>query len=183
MIRDYLVEATMLRDAALAELRQHPAFQAFTVLDNAVVSLGGSRSGFNGAATESASVISVLAERARNRAEIFVKGAKPLSQGDAAEQVLRELDIPVRLSELLAAVEDKGVKVSGADPAANFRSTISRDDRFYSLKHDGQYLWWLTGVTLPRAWIEATEYGLLAEPVASLPFSSLEGGEPIAPTT
>lgn len=188
MPRNYLEEVIALRAEALRELRQSPAFDAFTALDNAAVSLGAERAALDSRAFEGNSIGAILVERARNHAELrkeMLAGRppKPMSQGDAAESVLREANAPLRLAELLAGVEESGVVLGGVDKTANFRSNLSRDDRFYSLKFGDKYLWWLTGVELPKAWVEATGYDLVTEPVASLPFSSPEGGEPIAPTT
>jgi len=187
MARDYLEEVIALRGEALRELRQSPAFDAFTALDNAAVSLGADRASLDGRAFEANSIGAVLVERARNHTELqkeILSGKPPkaLSQGDAAEIVLRSTNTPLRLGELLAGVEEHGVPLTG-DKVSNFRSNMSRDKRFYSLKFDGQYLWWFTGVELPKAWVEATSYDRVVEPAASLLFPSQEGGEPIAAAT
>ncbi|GGE12621.1 hypothetical protein GCM10011529_18760 [Polymorphobacter glacialis] len=182
----YLEDVIALRADALRELRESPAFDAFVALDAAAVSLGAERATLDGRAFQANSLGAVLVERARNRSELQKeilsgKPPKPLSQGDAAEIVLRTTDMPLRLGDLLAGVEEQGLVLTG-DKVANFRSNISRDRRFYSLKFDGQYLWWFAGVELPKAWVEATGYDLVIEPVASLPFSNQEGGGPVATT-
>jgi hypothetical protein len=184
--RNFLEEVIALRTDALRELRQSPAFDAFTALDNAAVSLGADRATLDGRAFVANPIGALMVERVRNRLDLqrdVLNGKPPksLSQGDAAEEVLRLVNTPLRLTDLLVGIEEKGVVVTG-DRIANFRSSLSRDTRFYSLKFDNQYLWWLNGVPLAQAWVEATGYDLVVSP-AELSFHSSEGGDGDATTT
>ncbi len=71
----------------------------------------------------------------------------------------------------------EGGVVGGADPVANFRSNLSRDQRFQSIMRNNMYFWWFTGEDTPPGWAyEAAATDLLSSATASSDHSGQEGG-------
>src|SRR2546428_585985 len=69
-----------------------------------------------------------------------------LSQADAAyyllNKVLRE---PVNIAGLVHALRAHGIKVGGANPNINLSSTLSKDERFRSVRYRERSCWWVNG--------------------------------------
>lgn len=169
---DTVLQKTIaLRAEVWGDLVKSPAFQSFKALDAAVAAMGGKRILSNESHPVTEPVqgnvsVNPPVRRRRN------------SQGDAAEQVLRNSNIPQPIRILLDAVLSMGVEVRGGDPLANFRSTLSRDPRFKSIMHNGGYFWWLADVALPEGWDEAEADDLVARLASASGsiHSSQEGG-------
>jgi len=53
---------------------------------------------------------------------------------DSAFSILQELHQPMHYKDIATALRDRGVHISGIDPAATLLSRISRDDRFKRVK-------------------------------------------------
>jgi hypothetical protein len=183
---DFIAAASDLRDKAWAELSASTAFIAFRAADNMVVEMGGesamprfperSREPSDGSAFVGAvigrQVESVTSARTRTRAT-----SKP-TQPDTAEVVLKELG-PMKMQDVMDFAVEKGATAGGANPLMNFRSALSKDPRFYSFKHKGEFLWWLHDVDLPEGFNEAA--GDLLNGAASSD-SNQEGGDGDAAT-
>ncbi|MFN5129405.1 MAG: hypothetical protein ACK519_05075 [Sphingomonadaceae bacterium] len=104
------------------------------------------------------------------------RATKRVTQVDVAAHVLHQAGEPLTVNEWLKRCLRQGIGVKGEDPLPNFRSTVSRSDRFYNFTHEGTYYWWLKGVALPDKWKKATERDLLSQPVAFNP-EGQKGGE------
>lgn len=76
---------------------------------------------------------------------------KKLSQADAAEIALKKARKPLTTAEIVAAIQDEGAHVGGADPLVNVSSTLSKDDRFISQRWGSVSVWWLVGEPLPQS--------------------------------
>jgi hypothetical protein len=165
-----------LRKEAFVALQQCPEFRAYKALDDAVVAMGGDRQLTAPREVTFNSVIAEIVADARQRR---------MSQADGAEVVLREQGRPMPSVDLMPAVGSKGVTVStGPNALINFGSTMSRDKRFYSFRHEGVYYWWLRGVPLPSPFKnEAPDLPLQVGSDASSSNSSQEGGDANAATT
>lgn len=168
---DFSAEANDMRARAWAEIVASPAFRAFRAADNMVVELGG---------------VSIMPKLSTdvNRVEVAPKanpkprvrgidGKPRLTQAEVGVAVLKALG-PMDIATLTDMSKDYGAVVGGANPIANFRSTLSKDNRFYSFRHNGDHLWWLSDVPLPEGWDEAAD-DLLRNAASS--FSSQEGGD------
>lgn len=77
------------------------------------------------------------------------------SQADAAEIALTLRGQPLNLVRLFEAAQELGAEIGGSDPLATFRSSLSKDSRFTSLRTNAGYFWWLSGRPAPRKWSEA----------------------------
>lgn len=160
----WLDKARDLREQAFEALQRSPAYIAFKAFDDAVVSMGGTPllgSGHHVEPVRSATtrVFEALVKRAAD-------GGK-LSHGDAAEIVLRQRNEPLPIGRLMEFVTEKGIEIGGNDPVNNFRSTLSKDNRFESRKRGNMYFWWLTNEPLPPQWNEAASPDLLSAPADS----------------
>lgn len=144
MEQSFLAKARELRAIAWDAVTVSEEFRAFKAFDDAVVSLGG-----NPLYEIGAGPIRDQAKRIVDAAAKRLADGKKLSQGDAAEVVLRMTGLPMNIAELMEAAVEKGAEVRGSDPLSNFRSTISKDDRFYSVKAGSHYYWWLKDKPLP----------------------------------
>ena len=176
MTSSILHETQALRDKAWDALTASPAFAPFKALDDAVVSMGGRSKVPRDPSLDlkpPPGAAHVVRQRSRNR-------SRP-SQGDVAFSCLREAAIPLHIQELMEKVIARGIEISGANPLANFRSTLSRDSRFKSIMKDGGYFWWLASSPVPRSWKEAEGPDLLDQPSASNS-NNQEGGDTHAAT-
>jgi hypothetical protein len=159
-----------LRDDAWEVLRRSKPFHEFKTLEDAVAALGGVRKlGLPVQLVPAASGISV-----RSAGAVISVGPKRVSHGDVAQRVLFDAGTPLSIYKLMDESIRNGAVIHGEKPLNNFRSSLSRDDRFVSVMKDGNYFWWLTAQPLPKHWNEATEG---KDPTAaSLPFLHQEGG-------
>lgn len=165
-----LQKTIALRAEVWRELVNSSLFQSFKALDEAVSAMGGKR------VLLAESVAQSDSQRSSAGNEMPAPRRRA-SQGDAAEAVLREAKEPMTIRPLLDAVTARGVEVRGEDPLANFRSTLSRDDRFKSIMRNGGYYWWFADADMPESWKEA-ETDDFAGLLVSAPIStSQEGGD------
>jgi hypothetical protein len=168
----YIDKAKELRDQAWREVQTSPSFLAFKALDDAVAAMGGDRLIARPVPRENGPRPSVntFARVKREHAP------KRLSQADAGEVVLRERGEPLPVGRLMEAAIAKGAAASGKNPLANYRSALSKDDRFYSLTRNNMYFWWLKDVPLPNNWKEAPDHDLLTQSGASVVGNSNQKG-------
>lgn len=161
---EWLDRARQLRAEAWDAVQASSAYVAFKRFDDLVVDMGGTSliSENDAAASWKSTTLRAVDAAARRLSD-----QKKLSQGDAAEIVLRQVREPLPVARLLEAVVKRGVAIGGADPLSNFRSSISKDDRFYALRKGSLYFWWLKGQQVPPAW---------QEPSSSTEFDDLLGG-------
>jgi len=78
-----------------------------------------------------------------------VSEGRKVPHGDAAEIALTEIGHPLVMPKLLEKAIEYGAEIGGTDPLNNFRSSISKDDRFYSVKRGNIHYWWLKSLPLP----------------------------------
>lgn len=146
---EWLDRARQLRAEAWDAVQASSAYVAFKRFDDLVVDMGGtSLINENDAAASWKSTALRAVEAAARR----LSDQKKLSQGDAAEIVLRQVREPLPIARLLEGVVKRGVMIGGADPLSNFRSAISKDDRFYALRAGNMFFWWLRGEQVPPTW-------------------------------
>jgi hypothetical protein len=176
MTDSILKDTQALRDKAWAAVTSSPAYASFKALDVAVVQMGGQSMLSADSPIATASAVN---PPLRRRLKIHSR-TRP-SQGDVALSCLRQSGVPVNIRDLMQQVIERGVEINGADPLANFRSTLSRDDRFKSIMKDGGYFWWMVDSPVPRSWKEAESPDLLDQPSASNS-TSQEGGDADAAT-
>lgn len=174
----WLDKTRELRDAAWEALMSSSDFLAFKALDDTVVRLGGAPRD----TSEDRTIGSMLKGVVNAAAQRASEGRKP-SQADAAELGLRQANEPLPIGRFYQAAVEKGAGIGGADPIANFRSTVSRDERFVPLRRGNMHFWWLAGEPLPPTWNEPADSDLLNQPAGSSVSSNQEGGEGYAPAT
>ena len=176
---DFVNLTAALRDQAWEALQTSTEYNAFKALDDAVVRLGGTSIVAEPAATPINKVIARVLDEAQQKAATQRK----ITQADVAENVLRQKGVPMPTEQFMEAAIKAGAGVGGNNPINNFRSVLSRDNRFESIMREGLYFWWLKDTALPSGWNEATGPDLLDGPVASSVHSSQEGGESHEATT
>lgn len=170
---DSVLDATSaLRDKAWAEVKASPSFVSFKALDIAVGAMGGSQI----LAASDALPSTVQKPDVLPRKKLVARKRTRPSQGDTAEACLKRAGEPLPIRNLMEKVIGYGVQISGEDPLANFRSTLSRDNRFKSIMREGAYYWWLTSSPVPINWKEAEGLDFQVEPSAS-DSSSQNGGD------
>jgi hypothetical protein len=183
-------KAKAIRSEALAAWIASPDFAAFKASDDFVVALGG-ESVMPAGLQDSPKVNGLDSPRMREigaaaarRLEIHIASKQQrITQADAAEAALRDKGEPLPVGRFMEAAEAKGASFAGKNPLANFRSAVSKDERFYSFARNNMYFWWFKGEPLPLGWNETADPDLLAESAASSVLSSQEGGDAHAATT
>jgi hypothetical protein len=184
-VMDYIATAIEMRQKAWAEIVASSAFRAFRACDNMVVELGGAsvmppittiRPDITPPVPEPTNQSGATTPRIRVRAR---DGTLRPTQAEAAFAVLTELG-PMGTKDVMDFSVEKGAAAGGLDPLMNFRTTLSKDDRFYSFRHNGEHYWWLTGQTLPEGWDEAA-VDLLRDAASSS--DSQKGGDGHGPAT
>ncbi len=168
----------VLRDEAWQGVMESDAFLAFKALDDAYVRMGGS--------SRIAGDPSPLMDLAKQVLRVTTRRMadhRNLSHAEAAEIALDKAGEPLATPQLLSAAKDVGAEIGGNDPLNNFRSTISKNERFYSVKKNGMSYWWVKGKALPPEWNDSAGPSLLDEPAEPSESSSQEGGDGDAPAT
>lgn len=167
-----------LRQEARVALEATPEFREFMAIDTAIAALGGETSGSSPLSTP----LAAQSDRKFSAGNSERDNTRRISQGDAAAAVLEERG-PVTAADLLRFVPEKGAIVGGEKPLINLTSTLSKDARFRSIRHDGSYLWWFENRSLPANWNTGAGLDLGEEPApVSAPFSE-KGGDGNAPAT
>lgn len=149
MESEWLAKARGLRADAWDAVCATPDYIAFKNFDALVVQMGGASVLGD---LDAASNWKSAAQRALDGVARRVSEGKRPSQGDAAEMALRQQREPMSIGRLIEAAMAKGAEIGGSDPLANFRSAMSKDARFYTIRRDTGFHWWLTGEPLPAAW-------------------------------
>lgn len=167
-----------LRDDAWQIVMDSEAFIAFKALDDAYVRMGGASRIADDPSPLAGLVRSAVSMAAKRMAE-----NRRLSHAESAEIALRRAGVPMTTPDLMAAAKEAGADIGGADPLNNFRSSVSREGKFKSVRKDGTSYWWLKAEALPSGWNEPADADLLAEPAGSSVPSSQEGGDGHAPAT
>ena len=170
-------KTVLLREEALEQLAASPMYAAFKALDDAVMRMGGVPK-----LLFEMNEIGVIARQVFERA---AKAPPPENgrrrHGDAAELALRSGREPLTIGRLMEAAAEHGAEIGGNDPLNNFRSTVSKDARFRSLRRNNMYFWWLTDSPTPNSFNELAGPDLLAEPASSP--TDQEGGDEHGPAT
>lgn len=153
MEAEWIDRARQLRAEAWEAVQATSAFVAFKKFDDLVVDMGGTTAlgEVDVAATWKATTQRAVEAVARRLSE-----TKKLSQAEAAEVALMQRREPTPIGLLLEAAIERGAEIRGTDPLANFRSALSKDDRFYVLRRNNMHFWWLKGEPVPPAWHNAS---------------------------
>lgn len=149
MDAEWLDRARQLRAEAWEAVQSSSAYVAYKHFDDLVVEMGGTSTLSEGDASAS---WKTSTQRAVEAAARRLTDQKKPSQGDAAEFVLRQARKPLPIGHLFEAAIERGAAIGGSDPLANFRSAVSKDNRFYTLRRGNGYFWWLRGEPVPAAY-------------------------------
>lgn len=179
MSNEFVEATTALRDKAWESVKSSPAYEYFKAMDAATVAAGGQSLLNNEKALSAAERPLPNPIRHWN----INGGIKKLTQRAAATASLRERGEPMDVFQLLDAVKAKGIVFRGDDPLPSFRSVMSKDDNFTTLRRGGKYYWWFTGEAVPPNWNETGGVDLLAPPPVSSMSSNQEGGGGHDPAT
>lgn len=169
---DITEKTKALRAEAWQALLATPAYRAFKGLDDAVKAMTGESI----APIDLVAIDKLRVVAARNRIVKTMTGIR-ITQGDVAARVLKRNGEPLPIGRWLEKCVEDGVNIKGDDPLPNFRSTVSRDKRFYAMTRNNMYFWWLTGEPLPSGWNDPADPDLLDESAGSSVHSSRKGGE------
>lgn len=153
MNAEWLDRARQLRAEAWEAVQASPAYVAYKHFDDLVVDMGGASTSSEG---DAAASWKTSTQRAVEAVARRLTDQKKPSQGDAAEFVLQQAREPLPIGRLFEAAIERGAAIGGTDPLANFRSAISKDDRFYSLRRNNLFFWWLKSEAVPSGWLEPT---------------------------
>lgn len=174
-----MLEKTIaLRDEAWGNVLKSNDYKAFEALETAAAALGAPKTNrvlFASASNKTVVAFANSVDRPKRR-------TKRITQSQIAERVLKQAGEPLPVGRWLEKCIADGINIKGDDPLPNFRSTVSRDKRFYNFVRNGMYFWWLAGVELPEKRKMAEGLDLLDQPSA-VSFSSQEGGEANATAT
>lgn len=174
-----LLKIVALRDEAWNHVENSEHFKAWKGLNDAVLALD-----VTAANNETITVFETKTSRSMNpkpKPNIKRK-TKRVTQSAVAESVLKSMGEPLPVGRWLEKSIERGINIRGDDPLSNFRSTVSRDKRFYNFVRNGMYFWWLNGVELPEKWKKAEGRDLLDQPSAFVSHNQ-EGGEANATAT
>jgi len=160
-----------LRDEAWLLVLSTPQYREFKALDDALRQMRGDSSA-------PATPRPILP----NRPKALLSG-KRVTNADIADRVLRASDAPLAVEDWMNRTIAEGANIKGENPLANFRSTVSRDQRFTNFRYNGGYYWWPVGVQRPSGWEMATADPDLPLPAVPNVSSSQEGGDGDAPAT
>jgi hypothetical protein len=183
MANDIFKGVLELRAQAWGAVIASPDFAAFKALDDAVVALGGATLIVGNAAAAPRTASPRPHVTVSGRGDGAVAGEfRKISQTNAAAAALKGVGNPLSANFLMEEARSFGAVVGGEKPLVNFTSSLSKDDRFYSFRKEGNYYWWLTNEPLPPGWKEtgSDDFDLL-DPVSDS--SSQEGGDAHAATT
>jgi hypothetical protein len=149
MDAEWLDRARQLRAEAWEAVLATSAFIAFKKFDDLVIDMGGTTALGE---VDVAASWKATTQRAMEAAARRFSDTRKLSQADAAEVALAQRREPTPIGVLLEAAIERGAEIRGADPLSNFRSALSKDDRFYALRRNNMHYWWLKNELLPAAW-------------------------------
>jgi hypothetical protein len=74
---------------------------------------------------------------------------KRVSQLDAAAMALESMGHPMPVELLMEKAVEHGAVVGGAKPAISFGSSLSKSERFKSVRWRGKYAWWFSDRAMP----------------------------------
>jgi hypothetical protein len=76
---------------------------------------------------------------------------KRVSQLDGAAATLERAGHPLPVRSLMQGAVDAGAFIGGDNPLASFSSSLSKSDRFKSVRWKGKYAWWFADRPMPPA--------------------------------
>jgi hypothetical protein len=144
---DLIERAKALRDIAWAEVVETQQYKNFAALKAAVDAMSKTE-----LAAHLRSVPAAPLSRRMAAAAVADSLSRKVSQADAGVAALREAGEPLPIGRFMEAAIAKGAAINGANPLANFRSTVSKDARFRSVMRNGMYFWWFSNEPLPPGW-------------------------------
>jgi len=135
-----ILDLLKARGAIAERLSQNADFRTLQVLDTMIAGLRHE--------------IAEAAEAAETKTTEEGKPKKgPLSDfshADGAFKLLDQFKRAIPVTELVRMMAANGLVVGGKDPPINLSSTLSKDGRFESIRHEGRACWWLKGRALPE---------------------------------
>ena len=166
MASELLERTAALRDEAWEAVKASKPYAVFKALDEATVVAGGVSA--LASPTPPTRVFKVRRKPKPLPATSRSNGSVArISHADAAEEALNEEGAPMTLPDLMAAAKAKGAQIGGENPVNNFRSTLSKDERFRSVQRDDKFFWWFEGKPLPPGKNEPAELALGADAAGS----------------
>jgi len=178
-VSDLLEQTKALRDRALAQLQTLPEYRNWAALKAAVEEMTRVELSEHFKPRR----LSAEPERSSTGTTIDVTNGRRIPQGDAAATALRRGGTPLPGAILMSKAREVGAVIGGEKPVVSFTSTLSKDSRFYSFRHDGMYYWWFKDEPLPLNWkgMGSDDFDDLLDPISQS--SSQEGGDGHGPAT
>ena len=146
-----LQQMRALRQAIEARLLETEDFRAYQALTRAISEMEAARPKQGDVFKQGAPVRNAFAGIVDQRT------AERLSQADAAAAALKQAGQPLHIADLLPLVRQWGATVAGNEPSVNLSSSLSRDNRFRSLRLSGRHFWWLANEAIPPEFGGSTE--------------------------
>lgn len=122
-----------------ARLEATEEYRALKAIDAAISQMGG--------AQISRTMPPLIRHRHRPTAEL---PPRPITQTDAVALVLEETGVMKTTPELVELARARGAIVGGNDPKTSLASSLSRDQRFMTVRIDGKSYWWLSDRPVPE---------------------------------
>ncbi len=127
--------------AAKARLTKNPDYIALAAFEKAraeIVGVGG-----------------LPSERPMTAAPVIYRSAegipKKVSQLAGAAAALEKAGHPLQTRVLMEGAREAGAIIGGDNPMVNFGSSLSKSDKFRSVKWQGEYAWWFTDRDIPSS--------------------------------
>jgi hypothetical protein len=135
-------------DKLIAETRTrleaNPDFVALNALQKARAEIVGVK----GALPTPANTLSLFHVEYADAPHIDVTPRR-VSQLAAAEKVLDRMGHPMPVADLMDGAIKEGAVLAGAKPIVSFASSLSKSDKFKSVRWNGAYAWWFTDRPIP----------------------------------
>jgi hypothetical protein len=130
-----------LIEAARARLAANPDYIALKALEKARAEIMGVR----GALPTIAPLVTII-DSSRDGGTAALKR---ISQLGAAAVVLDKVGHPVPADELMQGAIAEGAEITSTKPLASFGSSLSKSDKFRSVRWHGDYAWWFSDRPVP----------------------------------
>jgi hypothetical protein len=121
-------QLSRLRDELKQRLMRNPDYRALIAIERAIAE---------------------LEEQPAVRAESPKPPKKKLTIIRAATQVLKAQVQPLPVHDLLSFLRAIGVKFNGKHPESSLSVSLSRDNRFRTVRYRGKRCWWLSHRSIP----------------------------------
>ena len=142
-----IIDLLKARESIVTRLQQSVDYRALEKLDATIHEL---RETVSVIASDDAVAVTAEAETESNtvpEADAKGKALFGYSHANGAYRVFQAFKRPMPIAELVATLNANGLVIGGKEPTVNLSSSLSKDERFQSIRWNGRPCWWLKGVS------------------------------------